>query len=69
MKTDPRLHRFARDLKTGEDIQLDEGMELARQLKAFLIDAGLGLQNAEVYFMEKLGEPKALRIHLYRVQE
>jgi hypothetical protein len=69
MNIDPRLRRFVRDIPTGGDVQLDQGMELARQLKTLLLDAGLGLENAEVYFMEKPGEPKALRIHLYRIEE
>jgi hypothetical protein len=69
MNIDPLLHRFARDIPTGDDIQLDQGMELARQLKTFLLDADLGLQNAEVYFMQKPEEPKALRIHLFRIQK
>jgi hypothetical protein len=69
MNTDPRLRKFARDIPTGDDIKIDEGMQLARQLKTFFLDAGLGLQNAEVYFMEKPNEPKALRIHLYRIEK
>jgi hypothetical protein len=65
---DPRLHQFARDILIGDDIKSDRGMEFARQLKTLFLDAGLGLENAEVYFMEKLGEPKAIRIHLFRLE-
>jgi hypothetical protein len=69
MNIDPRMRKFARDIPTGDDIKIDEGMQLARQLETFLMDAGLGLENAEVYFMEKPDEPKALRIYLYRIEE
>jgi hypothetical protein len=69
MNINPKLRKFARDLLTGNDIKIDEGMELARQLETFLMDAGLGLENAQVYFMEKPDEPKALRFHLYRIEK
>jgi len=69
MNINPKLRKFARDILTGDDIKIDQGMQLARELKTFLLDAGLGLENAEVYFMEKPDEPKALRIYLYRIEE
>jgi hypothetical protein len=68
MNVDSKLRKFARDILTGDDIKIDEGMQLARQLETFLMDAGLGLENAQVYFMEKPDEPKALRIFLYRIE-
>lgn len=69
MSPDKKLYQFARDIIIGEDITLNDGLRLARQLEVFLLDAGLGLEAAFVYFMEKPGEPKALRIRLHRTKE
>jgi hypothetical protein len=69
MNINPKLRKFARDIQTGDDIKIDQGMQLARELETFLMDAGLGLQSALVYFMEKPDQPKALRIFLYRIEE
>jgi hypothetical protein len=68
MTPDPRLHRFARDIQTGESITDSEGIELARHLEKFLLDSDPTLQRVDVHFINKLGEPpKALRIHLYKI--
>jgi hypothetical protein len=69
MNINPKLRKYARDILTGDDIKIDQGMQLARELETFLMDAGLGLQSALVYFMEKPDQPKALRIFLYRIEE